>query len=418
MSNALHTLRRQNDELRERVDNAERNTARTLLRATRLAQVISALGQDMELDVIVERAAVELGELFGADVALLSLGPDEALGHRRRTTACDRATSRSAPSACPSCSTGAHVRIGPADDVPVPLFLSRYGAKHVAWARLVVGEESLGHLTLVRRAEPPSSAPTPTSCARSRTGSPSRSRTAACTAACPTSSSACAASTTSRRSSRARSSSTRSAAGSRRSSSARSRCGACSLAIERLGAFDTLSCAGAAGPDAEWQDIALQAAGHLGRPGRRGRRAGRGHRGARDDGSPPRHRRARAGEGAALRAQPGAGAARLAHRAARSPGVPGAPRGPRRRRRAVLPGAHRHRRLQAGQRPPRPPRRRRDAAPRRTDDAPPRAHVRRPLPDRRRGVLRRAARRRARRRASRSPSGCAPASPGSRRAFR
>src|SRR6185436_10451191 len=70
-------LGRENAELRARVDNAERNTARTLLRATRLAQVISALGQDMELDVIVERAAVELGELFAADVALLSLGTDD-----------------------------------------------------------------------------------------------------------------------------------------------------------------------------------------------------------------------------------------------------------------------------------------------------------------------------------------------------
>jgi hypothetical protein len=65
--------------LRERVANAERNTARTLLRATRLAQVISVLAQDSELDAIVERAAVELGELFGADVALLALGSGDAL---------------------------------------------------------------------------------------------------------------------------------------------------------------------------------------------------------------------------------------------------------------------------------------------------------------------------------------------------
>ena len=151
MSHELDILRRQNDELRERVDNAERNTARTLLRATRLAQVISALGQDMELDVIVERAAIELGELFGADVALLSLGTDEALaiaGHYG-------VRPRDLPErtfGLPELSTSAHVRIGSADDVPVPLFLSRYGAKHVAWARLVVGDESLGHLTLVRRA--------------------------------------------------------------------------------------------------------------------------------------------------------------------------------------------------------------------------------------------------------------------------
>ena len=151
----LDAARRENAALRERVESAERNTARTLLRATRLAQVISVLAQDTDLDAIVERAAVELGELFAADVALLALGPDEALeiaGHYGVRT-------RDLPErtfALPLCGeSGGHVRIGPAQEVAVPAFLERYGAQHVAWARLVVGEESLGHLALVRRAPTP-----------------------------------------------------------------------------------------------------------------------------------------------------------------------------------------------------------------------------------------------------------------------
>jgi diguanylate cyclase (GGDEF)-like protein len=260
VSHELDILRRQNDELRERVDNAERNTARTLLRATRLAQVISALGQDMELDVIVERAAIELGELFGADVALLSLGTDEALaiaGHYG-------VRPRDLPErtfGLPELSTSAHVRIGSADDVPVPLFLSRYGAKHVAWARLVVGDESLGHLTLVRRAEHPFE----------RTDADELRAIAYRIAL------AIENGRLHRRMSdqlvrlRRLHDITTELAGTIELDTIGRRVAevlvsevpvrACTLSIERLGTFDTLSCAGAAGPDAEWQDIALQAAG-------------------------------------------------------------------------------------------------------------------------------------------------------------
>jgi diguanylate cyclase (GGDEF)-like protein len=151
----LEAARRENAELRERVENAERNTARTLLRATRLAQVISVLAQDNDLDAIVERAAVELGELFGADVAVLALGADDALsiaGHygvRPRDLPQDTFGLPEREWA----GREEHVRIGAAEDIAVPDFLARYGARHVAWARLVVGDESLGRLMLVRRGD-------------------------------------------------------------------------------------------------------------------------------------------------------------------------------------------------------------------------------------------------------------------------
>jgi diguanylate cyclase (GGDEF)-like protein len=253
-------LRRENAELRARVDNAERNTARTLLRATRLAQVISALGQDMELDVIVERAAVELGELFAADVALLSLGTDDELaiaGHYG-------VRQRDLPEGTfglPEPTDGAHVRIGPADEVPVPAFLGRYGALHVAWARLVVGEESLGHLTLVRRAPNPFE----------------RSDADELRAIAYRIALAIENGRLHRRMSdqlvrlRRLHAITSELAGTIELDTIARRVAevlvsevpvqACSLAIDRLGALDTLSCAGSAGPDALWQDIVLQAAG-------------------------------------------------------------------------------------------------------------------------------------------------------------
>ena len=38
------------------------------MRATRLAQVISVLGNEKDLETTVERAAIEVGELFFADM--------------------------------------------------------------------------------------------------------------------------------------------------------------------------------------------------------------------------------------------------------------------------------------------------------------------------------------------------------------
>jgi diguanylate cyclase (GGDEF)-like protein/putative nucleotidyltransferase with HDIG domain len=150
-ADTIARLREEIAALRERALAAERNTARTLVRATRLGQVISVLAQDTELDAIVERAAVQLGELFGADVALLALGPDDALqvaGHYGMRPRDLPGGAFALP--CERQAAG-HVSFGPAEEVPVPAFLERYGALHVAWARLVVGEESLGQLMLVRR---------------------------------------------------------------------------------------------------------------------------------------------------------------------------------------------------------------------------------------------------------------------------
>jgi diguanylate cyclase (GGDEF)-like protein/putative nucleotidyltransferase with HDIG domain len=138
--------------LRERLERSEQHMGDTLMRATRLAQVISVLGSEQELETTVERVAIEVGELFFADLALLILDSEDGLnvaGHWGIAAAdvpvgpftlleVDAATSQRS------------VRIGPVQELPVPAWLTSYSPRHVAWARLLVGDRSLGLLLLAR----------------------------------------------------------------------------------------------------------------------------------------------------------------------------------------------------------------------------------------------------------------------------
>jgi diguanylate cyclase (GGDEF)-like protein len=47
------------------------------------------------------------------------------------------------------------VRVGPADELPLPDWLRSYTPRHAAWVRLLVGDKSLGLMLLVRRGEDP-----------------------------------------------------------------------------------------------------------------------------------------------------------------------------------------------------------------------------------------------------------------------
>ena len=150
-------LQDENALLLERLESAERYTAQTLARATRLSQVISVLGHDIDFDTVVERAAIEVAELFSADVAVLALGPDAALkvegqwGVRRA----DIPEGPFPIAGLEGLTALAPVVTGPAETVPVPRWLERYRARHVAWVRLLVGDEPLGLLLLARRGPEP-----------------------------------------------------------------------------------------------------------------------------------------------------------------------------------------------------------------------------------------------------------------------
>src|SRR6185436_14184069 len=138
--------------LRERLASTEQHMAQTLMRATRLAQVISVLGNEKDLETTVERAAIEVGELFFADLALLILDSEDGL-HIAGHWGVRASDLPSEPFALPTVDelTSANsVRIGPVGDMPLPPWLASYSPRHIAWARLPVGETSLGLMLLVR----------------------------------------------------------------------------------------------------------------------------------------------------------------------------------------------------------------------------------------------------------------------------
>jgi diguanylate cyclase (GGDEF)-like protein/putative nucleotidyltransferase with HDIG domain len=157
MGPQLAKLEAENAQLRERLQSAERYTAQTLARATRLSQVISVLGQHTDLDTVIDRAAVEVAELFSADIALVMVGADDAIsvdgqwGVRKA----DVPAGRFALAGLDGLTATAPVLIGDASAIALPDWLERYGAVHVAWARLLVGEESLGLMLLIRRSPEP-----------------------------------------------------------------------------------------------------------------------------------------------------------------------------------------------------------------------------------------------------------------------
>jgi diguanylate cyclase (GGDEF)-like protein/putative nucleotidyltransferase with HDIG domain len=143
--------------LRERLERSEEHMARTLMRATRLAQVISVLGSEKDLESTVERIAIEVGELFFADIVLLILDTGLGLsvaGHWG-VGAADLPSESFALAAAEEMTRLTSVRIGPAAEVPVPDWLQSYSARHVAWVRLLVGDKPLGLMLLARRAEEP-----------------------------------------------------------------------------------------------------------------------------------------------------------------------------------------------------------------------------------------------------------------------
>jgi diguanylate cyclase (GGDEF)-like protein/putative nucleotidyltransferase with HDIG domain len=143
--------------LRQQLQRSEEHMARTLMRATRLAQVISVLGNEKDLETIVERIAIEVGELFFADMALLILGSGAGLsiaGHWGIGVS-DLPSEPFALPAVEELTRLTAIRVGPAEDVPLPDWLKSYSARHVAWARLLVGDKPLGLMLLARRGEEP-----------------------------------------------------------------------------------------------------------------------------------------------------------------------------------------------------------------------------------------------------------------------
>ena len=151
------SLERELASLRSRLERSEAHMAQAMMRATRLAQVIAVLGSQGNLEMTVERVAVELGDLFCTDVAVLMLDVPSGL----QVAGCYGVDERDLPSpgfSLPSVDAFLDqetVRVQAVDASPMPAWLARYGARHTAWVRLKVGARSLGLMLLARRGDEP-----------------------------------------------------------------------------------------------------------------------------------------------------------------------------------------------------------------------------------------------------------------------
>lgn len=134
----------------------EAAVSQVLLRATRLAQVISVLGEPVGVEELSARVVAELAELFDADLGLLFLGNDGKLsveGHWGIPEV-------DLPGGAITLATG--VTALPSsdpvlldDERSLPDWARKYGPGHVAWVRLVSKGTSIGFLMLLRRNPPP-----------------------------------------------------------------------------------------------------------------------------------------------------------------------------------------------------------------------------------------------------------------------
>ncbi|AEV85047.1 hypothetical protein ACWT_4023 [Actinoplanes sp. SE50] len=154
----LARLQEEVRQLRTQIAASHATSARALSRATRLAQVVSVLGQLADVDDIFARAAGEVAELFNADVALFWLVTD----HGVELSGCWGipahdlpANAAELPPDLAATRRGETVTAGPAGQVPLPAWLNRDGVQHAAWARLASGAENLGYMLLIRHSESP-----------------------------------------------------------------------------------------------------------------------------------------------------------------------------------------------------------------------------------------------------------------------
>lgn len=143
--------------LGQRLQRAEQSTARTLMRATRLAQVIGVLGQDADLETTIERAAVEMAELFSCDITMLILQSDDTLSVEAHwgITASEVHHDNDGLRAIMEIAADRPVGIAAAADVKLPAWLAAYCPRHIAWSQLLVGDKPVGLMLLMRRADDP-----------------------------------------------------------------------------------------------------------------------------------------------------------------------------------------------------------------------------------------------------------------------
>ncbi len=152
---AVERLNAEKEQLRERLRNAEQHTARTLMRATRLAQVVGVLGNHADVDRTIEETLVEMSELFSCDIAVLLLesGHDLKVAGSWGIPAAELPDAPIGLEALKARVSQQSVGLDSAAEVWLPDWLTRFAPLHVAWARLSVADKPLGMILLLRRAD-------------------------------------------------------------------------------------------------------------------------------------------------------------------------------------------------------------------------------------------------------------------------
>jgi diguanylate cyclase (GGDEF)-like protein len=133
-------------------------SATALARATRLAQLVTALGKVTEVDDVLECAVCDVAELFDADIAvvLTPAGDGQRLAAQWGIAARHLPSGGvEAPAAVRSLTAARPVSTAPITEIPAPHWLAAAGLTHLAYGLLAVRGEHLGHLLLARTGERP-----------------------------------------------------------------------------------------------------------------------------------------------------------------------------------------------------------------------------------------------------------------------
>jgi len=159
-------LDREIGRLRQEVRHAHAVSAAALSRATRLAQLVSSLSPLTDPQEILDRAAYEVAEQFGADVAafLTRIRPpgqqhptDDSLALTAHWGIPDRSLPGSIedPPAEVAGLEPIQPLAGSADEIGVPDWLRPSRPRHLVWAKLALRNELLGFMVLARRSDEP-----------------------------------------------------------------------------------------------------------------------------------------------------------------------------------------------------------------------------------------------------------------------
>jgi diguanylate cyclase (GGDEF)-like protein len=148
--------------LRREVQQGHAIWAAALSRATRLAQLVSSLVPLTDPQEILDRAAQEVAEQFGADVAAVLVpsdgsGPDGPMTLAAHWGIPDRNLPEAVdePPASVAGIDPIQPLAGPAADLGVPSWLQRSRPSQIVWAKLVVRGNPLGYMVLSRRSDEP-----------------------------------------------------------------------------------------------------------------------------------------------------------------------------------------------------------------------------------------------------------------------